>query len=360
MPVVGNYGGNNFVNGGNTGSLAGLDFLQQAYAECINALAQFMVNDETQPTIMYIAPPPPPGPGHYQLAEIGTQGFMYYQGEIYSFAFSNMVATRIGGGPVYQNANIVTGFSGADPITFSDSSVHNVHQVRQVAFSWSGTRNAGNLPDYDLWLNSTNNSYANSYAQTYLNTWINANYTPFLPAYNINVNPTVIKVGVGTAPSFASGWSNSEGIPQHTSNYPSPLSFYIMWNRVYIWGEITNSSVAGKSTIFTLPSGYCPLAQEEVFQVWNTGLQNAGGGNNLKPPYYLVISSSGVVQLLSQITTPYNAQRNITLSGISFTQGYHSDTETEAFYTEAFTEIAVHTDSYPSSEVAYSYSGETS
>jgi hypothetical protein len=354
MPVVGNYGGNNFVNGGNPGSFAGLDFLQQAYAECISALAQFIVNDETQPTVMYIAPPPPPGPGRYQLAETGTQGFMYYQGEIYSFAFANLVATRIGGGPVYQNANIVTGFSGADPVTFSDSSVHNVHQVRQVAFSWSGTRNAGNLPDYDLWLDATSNSYANVLAQTTLNNFITATYNPFVAAYNANVNPTVIQVGSGgSAPAFGTGWSNSMGIPQHVGNYPNPLSFYIMWNRVYIWGEVSNSSVGNNSTIFTLPPGYCPMAVEEVFEVWNTGLQNVAGGHNLNPPYYLVITSGGAVQLLSNISSPGPA-RNITLSGISFTQGVHSSLTT--FYTTAIADVATHTDSYSTSESYYSFS----
>ena len=184
-----------------------------------------------------------------------------------------MAAVPRNNGPVYQNANIVTGFSGADPVTFSDSSKHNVHLIRQVQFSWSGTRNAGNIPDFDLWLNATNNSYANVLAQTTLNAWINSTYTPFVNAYNANVNPTVIQVGSGgSAPVFGTGWSNSIGIPQHSGNYPNPLSFYIMWNRVYIWGEITNSGVSGKSTIFTLPSGYCPMAVEEVFEVWNTGL----------------------------------------------------------------------------------------
>ncbi len=358
MPVLGNYGGNNFVNGSPSGSLAGLDFLQQAYYECLNALSQFIVNDQTQPTVMYIAPPPPPSPGPYQVANFGTQGFMNYQGEIYAFSFPNEVALRIGGGPQYQNANIVTTFSGADPVTFSDSSIHNVHQIRQVQFSWSSTRNAGNIPDYDLWLNATNNSYASVLAQTTLNNWVTANYTPFLSAYNANVTPTVIQVGAMGAPAFQNSWGNSTGIPQHTGNYPSPLSYCIMFNRVYIWGEITNNSVTGNSTIFTLPSGYTPLAYEEVFQVWNTGLQHAVGGSDVTPPYYLVITSGGAVQLLSQTTTPFNAIRNITLSGISFVQGVHSSTLVSDFYSTALTDVATHTDTYTTSLTDYYYSGE--
>jgi len=350
LPVLGNYNGNNFVNGSPSGNLAGLDFLQQAYFECINALSQFVVVNQNVPTIMYTVPPPPPPASIFDFAEIaiGTQGFVYYQGEIYYFSFPNFVARPFGSGTYYQNASIVTDFSSADPITFSDSSVHYVHQVRQISFSWSTTRNAGNIPDYDLWLTVTNNSYANTLANTTLNNWITGTYTPFVNAYNTNVSPAVIQVGTTGAPTFGTGWSNSIGVPQHTGNYPSPLSFYIMWNRVYIWGEITNSGVSANSTIFTLPTGYWPMAYEEVFQVWNTGQLSVAGGHNVSPPYYLVITNTGVVKLLSN-TTP--AGRNITLSGINFTQGNYSSLTT--FYTSALTEIATHTDSFATSVSTY-------
>lgn len=283
---------------------------------------------------------------------------MYYQGEIYYFSFSILPEANFVSGTLYQNANIVTSFSTADPITFNDASKHNVHQVRQVQFSWSTTRNAGNIPDYDLWLNAADNSYANLLAQTTLNNWISATYNPLVAGYNANINPTVIRVvptGDGT-PAFQNNWTNSIGIPQRSGNYPNPLSFYIMWNRVYIWGEISNPGVLGLSTIFTLPSGYCPMACEEVFEVWNTGLQTVSGGTNVEPPYYLVITSGGDVQLLSNITSV--AARNITLSGISFTQGSYETLIDTDYYSLAFTDMALHTDEHDYSRTEYTYTDE--
>ena len=61
------------------------------------------------------------------------------------------------------------------------------------------------------------------------------------------------------------------------------------------------------------------------------------------------------MQLLSN-TSP--AARNITLSGISFTQGdYVALTEAD-YYTDAILDIETHIDSYPASETSYAYSDD--
>jgi hypothetical protein len=346
MPVIGNWNGNNFVNGSPSGNLAGLDFLQQAYFECINALSQFIINDPTQPTIMYIAPAPPAA-GFARAVNLVTQGYMYYEGEIYYFSFLGIPAI-VNGGQQYQNASIVTDFSSADPITFSDGTKNNVHQVRQVQFNWSGTRNAGNIPDYDLWLNASNNSYGIVLAQSIWNTWIGGTYNPFVASYNTNLNPVMNMVNTsGPGTLFQSGWNNSIGIPEAVDSTPNPLSFYKVWNRVYITGSVANSAAGPKSTIFILPSGYLPLAYEEVFEIYNTGNQNADGGNNASPPYYLVITNDtacpGAVMLLSYTgSEDTTASRNISLSGISFVQGDYTSYYTEALSSE-IAAIAEHT-----------------
>ena len=312
MPVLGNLAGNNFVNGADGSTLAGLDFLQQAYFECINALSQFIILDQTQPTIMYVKPNPP-----HEISMI-TEGFVSYLGEIYYFATSPQARLSINTGTYYQNANIVTDYSTADPVKFSDSNLHKVHQIRQVQFSSSPTRNAGNMPDYDLWHNASTNSYANALAQVTLNNWISATYNDFVSKHNTNLSPTVYQVGVGSAPAFSTGWVNALGIPQRNANTPSPLSFYKMWNRVYMWGEVTYSGTSNEeSTIFQLPSDYWPLAYEEVFEVWDTASMSVAGNHNATPGYYLVITNDGYVKVLSNNL----GSRTFSFSGINFTYG---------------------------------------
>lgn len=56
LPLLGNYGGsgaNSFATTSGTGSMVGLDFIQQSYTECLNAIAQFAIANTADVTVMY-------------------------------------------------------------------------------------------------------------------------------------------------------------------------------------------------------------------------------------------------------------------------------------------------------------------
>lgn len=127
-----------------------------------------------------------------------------------------------------------------------------------------------------------------------------------------------MQVGVGSAPAFQNGWSNNSGVTGVGT--PSPLMFYRLFDRVYIWGEITWTVPRTYSlpnlVIFTLPPGYLPLATEEVFKVPDiTSLTPTGGYSGNPLMYNIWITGDGSVNFLG---APGTDTFSISMSGINF------------------------------------------
>lgn len=293
----------------NPEGLGGIDFIQQAYVECLRALAGFLVADSTKVTIMY---------GCAIVISYGTltisDGWVFYMGELYYVpAFS---ATYHG---EYVNASINTSqYSGADPTTFSDGSTHKVHRQRQVSLALSTLPFGGNMPDCSTtnWYTISTNSTASAATTAVLNAWLTSTYSVFIKNYNAWVKtlaPIPTEVGTYNAPPFLNGWANSHGVSGVGT--PSPLRFYKLQGRVYIWGEITHTGTAPASqNIFNLPQGYYPNAAEEVFTVPDTTLLSPGGGHANLNEYSIWITAGGAVTFLGAPSGTFS----ISLSGINF------------------------------------------
>ncbi len=285
----------------------GIDFLQQAYSECLTALAGFLVADQTLATIMY---------GCTISGGTVAPGWVFYRGELFyvpggTYTFPPSDA--------YLNASIYLNNSLADPTYFSDGALNTVHIQREIHFNPSGTPNAGNLPDYGNWCTIAANSSATPATTAVLNTWLTSTYNTFVANYNTwvaGLSPVPVQVGTSGAPSFLNGWANDSGVMNVGT--PSPLSFYKIQNRVYIWGEIVHAGNTNASTIFNLPMGYYPAAQEEVFNVPDVGaLTSAGSGYSVtvRAPFYTIwITAGGSVTFLGGGTGTFS----ISLSGINF------------------------------------------
>jgi hypothetical protein len=303
----------------NPAGLAGIDFLQQAYIECLRALAGFLVADSTKVTIMYGC-----GITSWTSSETTTTletnaGWVFYNGELfYVLAYTSLHPFTYPNADVCVNVNInTTVYSNCDPTTFSDGAVKSVHQQRQLEFAASPTANAGNVPDFTTWLTIATNSSATAATTAVLNAWLTSTYNVFITNYNAWLNalmPPPILVGTdGTTPVFQNGWANSHGVSGVGT--PSPLAFYKLADRVYIWGEVTHAAV-NSSVIFTLPNGYLPLASEELFHVPDTTLLTPTSAAYTQPTagYNIWITSDGTVNFLGAPTEAFS----ISLSGINF------------------------------------------
>jgi hypothetical protein len=284
----------------------GIDFLQQAYSECLTGLAGFLVADQTKVTIMY---------GCGISGGTVSAGWVFYRGELYyapggTFTFPPSNA--------YLNANIYLNSSSADPTYFSDGTTHTVHIQREIRLTATGTANAGNVPDYGSWCTISSNSSATPAATAVLSAWLTSTYSTFSANYNKwagSLSPVPIQVGTTGAPSFLNGWNNDSGIANVGT--PSPLMFYKIQGRVYIWGEITHPGSTNFSTIFHLPPGYYPASTEEVFNVPDIGLLTPGGsGYTSQPPpvYTIWINNGGAVTFLGAGSGTFS----ISLSGINY------------------------------------------
>ncbi len=121
--------------------------LQQSYQEILSALAQSIVGVTYQTNVAYVL---------FGCVNSGSgsvynisAGAVFYNGEAYLVPAASFTA----GGSNVAVGNITTSYfvdASADPVTFSDTSTHNVHQIRQMvitaALTGSGTA------DYSAWL----------------------------------------------------------------------------------------------------------------------------------------------------------------------------------------------------------------
>ena len=294
----------------NPKGLAGIDFIQQAYIECLRALAGFLVADTTKVTIMYGCAITYPG-SDVSVAE----GWVFYNGELYYVpAFTNTFHP----GDIVNASINTTLYSGADPTTFSDGSTHNVHQQRQVALSISTEASLGTMPDYSLWLNISTNSTATAATTAVLNTWLLSTYNVFVANYKkwvATLSPSPITVGTTNGPAFLNAWVNDNGVSG--GGTPSPLMFYKLQGRVYLWGEIKHTGSVTNSTIFNLPDGYYPAAAEEIFTVPDTTTLVPAGGVGSLPEYTIWITNGGAVTFLGAPSGTFS----ISLSGINYLSG---------------------------------------
>ncbi len=121
--------------------------LQLAYQEALNALAQNIVGPGWVNNIVYVL---------FGCVNGGigtnfnmTAGAVYYQGEVFLVDAASFTTS----GPNVAIANIdLTYFTdvSADPTTFSDGSLHNVHQVRKIKITrgLTGTSPVGDFSDF--------------------------------------------------------------------------------------------------------------------------------------------------------------------------------------------------------------------
>ena len=119
-----------------------LAFLQQAYGEALEGIIISLIGPTYSPSTMYVLSGcVNTGSGsNYTI----SGGYVFFNGEIYSVPSAGFSTT---GTDVHVFVLYVGQFTvNADPVTFTDSSVKNVHNIRQV-FVQSGASGSG-LADY--------------------------------------------------------------------------------------------------------------------------------------------------------------------------------------------------------------------
>ena len=329
LPLLGNYYDavhttyNSFaVNGSTSQYLAGIDFIQQAYTECINAIAEFAIADKTKVTVLSgcnLSHTPPWVMHEYYVETLDyyiSSGWIYYQGEIYFVEGLTYGSYTL----PYINATLNVATSAANPAVFSSSGgSHNIHLIRDVTLSNTSTAHTTgsgiHLPDYGNWLFASNNSNAQTPVTNAMNDWIANTWTTFTTNYTALTTPPIIRVGTTGNPQFESGWA-STGL----TSTVNMLSYYKVFNRVYLWGEIAHGSAVNSSVIFHLPPGYHPLSTEEVFAVPDISAADYSGEShaNVGATYYIWIQSDGSVTFLGNAG---GGGCKISLSGINFWAG---------------------------------------
>ena len=118
-----------------------IDFLQLAYQQPLSALAQRIIGTNYDPTKAYVL---------YGLTGSSgniTAGALFFNGEVY-LCDGDSSGLPCGGGNVSVLNIAITNYSSdADPVTFSDGSVYNIHNIRKVAIS-CGASGSGDVCDY--------------------------------------------------------------------------------------------------------------------------------------------------------------------------------------------------------------------
>ena len=343
LPLLGNYlgSGNTFVNNSSTStSMAGIDFIQQAYSECLDAIAQLAVTNPLEITVMwgcnkfYTPPAYSIFDAYYEPIytlsspySYGVNpGFIYYLGELY---YVPGMAYTVMTGSNFINATISTAYSTADAAAFSDSASHNIHMIRTIAFSVSTTPHTSSydsgigIPDYNNWKFASDNSSSVPIANAVIDNWTTNTWGSFLTAYTTLTTPAITVVNTTGNPQFENGWTNT-GL-----SGTNPLSYYKVLHRVCLWGEVTltvssNPPYLTPSTIFHLPQGFRPLSTEELFAVPDiTAANYTSGGTNVGATYYIWVQSDGSVTFLCK-TTQLTGTVKISLSGINFLAGVYT------------------------------------
>ncbi|CAB4126202.1 hypothetical protein UFOVP153_46 [uncultured Caudovirales phage] len=105
-----------------------LQFIQDAHKETMATAIQALIGTSYDPTVMYIL---------YGCKNTGSgssyiigEGAVFYSGEVY---LANASSFTLSGSNVALFNLVITQYStNADPVTFTDSSTHNVHNIRKM------------------------------------------------------------------------------------------------------------------------------------------------------------------------------------------------------------------------------------
>ncbi len=214
LALLANAQGKNFMNNNGDPALAGIDFLQQSYYECIQAICESLITDDTKVTWLW-----------NQTSGFDAQGWIYYQGEIY------YVPTQDTSGLPF--CNVATTYSTSDPTPLSTSGTANAHVIRTILFVEAGP---GDFPAYANWKDLSTNGVWSA-------------------ALDTGTVTTLTYIG-------ANGYS---GLSYHLV----PSSTYRMdgLGNVYISGIFSTGVSVSSQTIATLPTGYAPKIPRN-FLLW--------------------------------------------------------------------------------------------
>jgi len=115
-----------------------LQFLQDSYTEILNALANNLVGSANVGSSVYVIY----GCVLDEILLTITQGAVYYNGEIYLVSDGSIPALT--GSNVYVWTLLNTQYTtNADPVTFTDTSVHNIHNIRTFVVSQGASGGSG-------------------------------------------------------------------------------------------------------------------------------------------------------------------------------------------------------------------------
>jgi hypothetical protein len=118
-----------------------LEFLQQAYQQPLNALAQRIIGTTYDPTKAYVL---------YGLTGSSgsiTAGALFFNGEVY-LCDGDSSGLPCGGSNVsVLNIAVSQYTTNADPVTFSDGAIYDVHDIRKVAIT-CGSSGSGDVCNY--------------------------------------------------------------------------------------------------------------------------------------------------------------------------------------------------------------------
>lgn len=172
-----------------------LVFLQDAYKEQLSNLAQSILGSLTysSSTVYVLFGCVNSGSGSNYII---SSGAVFYNGEIFSV---DAVSLTVSGGNI-PVANIVTSqyTVNADPVTFSDTTTANIHNIRKISLG-SGASGSG-ISDYVnfVFVNIARREEVLTLANTIVFT-PSANYHPATKKYvDDNIAPYVIKKGNAT------------------------------------------------------------------------------------------------------------------------------------------------------------------
>ncbi len=131
-----------------------IDFLQQAFQEAIAAEIISRIGpgyDATKAYILYGCEANDLGAGVWSV----NAGAVFFNGEYYNSPLQFITGTSLPN--IIANVGITQYTVNADPVTFTDGSIHSVHNIRQVLYS-NGTPGSGNIDDLQnfITLNNTN------------------------------------------------------------------------------------------------------------------------------------------------------------------------------------------------------------
>ena len=152
-----------------------------------------------------------------------TEGSVFLNGEIFHFpAITTAIANPTGGNVFLVNVALTYYSTYADPVTFTDGSIHSVHEIRQANIG-TGTSGTGTISDYSSLVSFLVNSPFISTGVVFSTTgtpWTNVGAPYYNFAYKIEGN-VVQLCGVVTCPTPLAGTPTILKLP--ASCWPTSL-----------------------------------------------------------------------------------------------------------------------------------------